>query len=94
MVGGLHMIFEYNPSGVCSKHYTIDIDENDVIKSVEIIGGCQGNLTGISKIIVGMNIDHVIERFSGINCGFKGTSCPDQISQALQAYKLQRSKHD
>lgn len=81
------MIFEYDPKGVCSMHYTFDIDENDIIKSVKILGGCQGNLSGISKLLVGMNIDHVIERFEGTDCHGKGTSCPDQISKALKAYK-------
>ncbi len=81
------MIFEYVPKGVCSRHYTFDIDENNIIKSLKVEGGCQGNLSGISKLIVGMNIDTVIERFNGTNCGNKGTSCPDQISKALLAYK-------
>lgn len=85
------MIFEYNPSGVCSRHYTFDIDENNIIKSVEIIGGCQGNLAGISKLLVGMNIDNVIERFEGTDCHGKGTSCPDQISRALKSFKEKNS---
>ena len=82
------MIFEYDPKGVCSVHYTFDIDENtDCIKSLKVIGGCQGNLSGISKIVVGMNVDKVIEAFSGTDCRGKGTSCPDQISKALLKYK-------
>lgn len=81
------MIFEYDPKYVCSRHYTFDIDENNVIKSLKVVGGCQGNLSGISKIIVGMNIDQVIKAFEGTNCGGKGTSCPDQIAQALKSYK-------
>lgn len=80
------MIFEYDPKGVCSQHYTFDI-EDDVIKSLKVIGGCQGNLTGISKIVVGMKIDNVIKAFEGTDCHFKGTSCPDQIAKALKAYK-------
>lgn len=80
------MIFEYNPSGVCSRHYTFDI-ENDKIKSLQVIGGCQGNLAGISKIVVGMNIDDVVRAFEGTDCHGKGTSCPDQIARALKAYK-------
>lgn len=80
------MIFEYDPKGVCSIHYTFDID-GDVIKSLKVVGGCQGNLTGISRIIVGMKIDDVIKAFEGVDCHFKGTSCPDQISKALKAYK-------
>ena len=85
------MIFEYNPSGVCSRHYTFDIDENNIIKSVEIIGGCQGNLAGISKLLVGMNIDNVIEKFEGTDCHGKGTSCLDQISRALKSFKEKNS---
>ena len=80
------MIFEYTPHGVCSRHYTFDI-EDDVIKSLEVLGGCQGNLRGISRIVVGMKIDDVINAFSGVDCHGKGTSCPDQISKALKAYK-------
>lgn len=80
------MIFEYDPKGVCSMHYTFDIEDNK-IKSLKVIGGCQGNLAGISRIVVGMNIDDVIKAFEGVDCHSKGTSCPDQISKALKAYK-------
>ena len=80
------MKFEYNPQGVCSRHYTFDI-EDDVIKSVEIIGGCKGNLSGISKLIKGMNINDVIEKLEGTTCGSNPTSCPDQIAKALRARK-------
>lgn len=61
-----------------------DIDENRIIKNVKIIGGCPGNLLGISKILVDMSIKDVIERFDGVKCGNKPTSCPDQIAQALK----------
>lgn len=81
------MIFEFNPRGVCSRHYTFDIDENNIIKSIDIIGGCNGNLKGITNLITGMNIDDVISKFEGINCSGKGTSCPDQISKALKQFK-------
>lgn len=80
------MIFEYDPKGVCSRHYTFEIEDN-IIKSLKVIGGCNGNLSGISKIIVGMNIDKVIDSFLDIDCGGKGTSCPDQIAKALLHYK-------
>ncbi len=80
------MKFEYRPSGVCSQFYTFDIEEN-IIKSLDVIGGCQGNLRGISRIVVGMNIDDVIKAFEGVDCHGKGTSCPDQISRALKAFK-------
>ena len=82
------MKFEYIPSGVCSQHYTFDI-EDDKIRSLEVIGGCPGNLKGISRIVVGMNIDDVISAFEGVQCGSKGTSCPDQLAKALKAYRLQ-----
>ena len=81
------MIFEYDPSGVCSRHYKFNINDEDVIESLVVTGGCQGNLTGISKLVVGMNIDKVIEAFEGTDCHGKGTSCPDQISKALEKYK-------
>lgn len=80
------MKFDYIPKGVCSRHYTIDIEDNK-IKSIEIEGGCNGNLKGISRIITGMDIDRVIEAFENVNCNGRGTSCPDQISKALKAYK-------
>ncbi|MBQ3376253.1 MAG: TIGR03905 family TSCPD domain-containing protein [Erysipelotrichaceae bacterium] len=82
------MIFEYTPKGVCSQHYTFDI-EDDIIQSVVIIGGCPGNLKGISKLITGMNINDVIARLEGTTCGPKDTSCPDQISRALKRYRDQ-----
>lgn len=81
------MIFEYDPSGVCSRHYKFNINDEDVIESLVVTGGCQGNLSGISKLVVGMNIDRVIEAFEGTDCHGKGTSCPDQISKALKKYK-------
>ncbi len=80
------MTFEYTPKGVCSRHYTIEVEDNKV-SSIEIIGGCQGNLAGISKLLKGMDVDEVISRLEGTTCGMKPTSCPDQIAQALKAYK-------
>ena len=80
------MKYEYNPKGTCSKKMILEI-ENEVIKEVEIIGGCPGNLKGISRIIRGMKLDEVIEDFEGVTCGMKSTSCPDQIAQALKQFK-------
>ncbi len=80
------MIFEYVPQGVCSRHFTFDID-GDTINSLVVEGGCQGNLRGISRIVVGMKVDDVIRAFDGVDCNFKGTSCPDQIARALKACK-------
>ena len=80
------MIFEYDPKGVCSRHYTFDID-GDTIRSLKVEGGCEGNLRGISRILVGMKVDDVISAFEGVDCHGRGTSCPDQISRALKAYR-------
>ncbi|MGN1399681.1 MAG: TIGR03905 family TSCPD domain-containing protein [Erysipelotrichaceae bacterium] len=82
------MKFDYAPNGVCSRKFEFEI-ENDVIKSLVVTGGCQGNLAGISKLLVGMNIDEVIDRLQNVCCGMKKTSCPDQIAKALIAYKNQ-----
>ena len=84
------MRFEYKPKGVCSRHYTFEID-GDTIRSLEVEGGCQGNLGGISRIVAGMKVDDVINAFSGVDCHGRGTSCPDQISRALKAYKTEYS---
>ena len=83
-------VIEYTPVGVCSKKIIINID-NDVIENIKIIGGCPGNLLGISKLLQGRNIDEVISDLKGIKCGMKSTSCPDQIAQALISYKNKRS---
>ena len=80
--------FEYTPKGVCSRKMIFDLD-GDVINSVEVIGGCNGNLKGIASLLKGQNVNEIISRLEGITCGPKSTSCPDQIAQALKAYKAQ-----
>lgn len=77
------MVMEYKPSGVCSRKMVIDV-EDGVVKSLEVIGGCHGNLQGISKLVEGMKVEDVISRLEGIRCGFKPTSCPDQLAKALK----------
>ena len=76
------MTYTYIPRGVCSRKMTVEL-EGDTIKSVNIEGGCHGNLQGISRLIVGMKASDAIERMQGIRCGHKPTSCPDQLSMAL-----------
>lgn len=78
--------FEYNPVGVCSRKMKFEI-ENDIIKNIEVIGGCHGNLQGIRSLCIGESIDTVISKLKGIKCGFKTTSCPDQLAVALEQYK-------
>ncbi len=82
------MKYTYNTIGTCSRQIVLDV-ENDVLQSVEFYGGCNGNLKGISSLCTGMQIDDIIEKLEGIRCGFKATSCPDQLAQALKAYKEQ-----
>ncbi len=80
------MEYVYIPEGVCSQKMIFNI-ENNIIKSLKIIGGCAGNTVGLSKMLEGQNIDEVIKRLKGIPCGYRGTSCPDQIATALEKYK-------
>lgn len=75
----------YKTSGVCSKEIEFEI-ENNIIKSVNFIGGCSGNTQGISKLVEGMSVDEVIKRLEGVKCGYRPTSCPDQLAKALKAY--------
>ncbi len=77
---------KYVTLGVCSKEINFDVVENK-IKNVSFIGGCDGNLLGISSLIEGMDINEVISRLKGIQCGSKDTSCPDQLARALEIYK-------
>ncbi len=77
------MVYTYRTQGTCAR--TIDIEiEDGIIKHVEFNGGCAGNTQGIAKIVEGMDARHVVERFEGIRCGFKSTSCPDQLAQAIK----------
>lgn len=78
--------FVYRPQGVCSKEMRFEM-EGDVIRRVVIVGGCPGNLLGISRIMENKRISEVVEAFQGVRCGGKNTSCPDQISKALLAYQ-------
>lgn len=80
------MEFTYRPRGVCAQAMDIQVEDNKLV-SLKVMGGCSGNLQGISKLVVGMDIDEVIRRLEGIRCGFKSTSCPDQLSAALKQYK-------
>ena len=82
------MQFTYKTKGVCSVSILIDIEE-ETIKSVKYTGGCHGNLQGISALVAGMHIDDVIEKLEGIRCGFKNTSCPAQLADALKKYKAE-----
>ena len=77
--------FTYTTRGVCSRSIDITV-ENNVIREVTYHGGCSGNTQGISALVRGMTVEDAIERLSGIRCGFKSTSCPDQLAHALREY--------
>ncbi|MCD3245063.1 TIGR03905 family TSCPD domain-containing protein [Clostridium botulinum C] len=79
-------MYTYNPKGVCSKEISFEI-ENNKLKNISFVGGCDGNLKGISSLVDGMDIDTVIKKLRGINCRCKGTSCPDQLAKALEEIK-------
>mgnify|MGYP004503343377 FL=1 len=77
------MTYTFTPHGVCSRRMTVEL-EDGIIRNVQVEGGCNGNLQGISRLVVGMKATDAIERMKGISCGGKGTSCPDQLSKALE----------
>ena len=77
------MVYTYRPKGVCAQMMKIEL-EDGVIKEVQVLGGCNGNLQGISALVRGMRAEDAIERMKGIRCGFKKTSCPDQLATALE----------
>lgn len=80
------MEYRYEPEGVCSHEMIIEV-EGDTIKKVAIEGGCAGNTVGVSRLVEGMKIEEAIKRLKGIQCGYKGTSCPDQLARALEEIK-------
>ncbi|MBQ8894967.1 MAG: TIGR03905 family TSCPD domain-containing protein [Clostridia bacterium] len=77
----------YQTRGTCSRSITFDVTEEGTLHNVRFEGGCNGNLQGISALVEGMPVEEAIQRLSGICCGFKGTSCPDQLAQALIEYQ-------
>ena len=79
--------FSFPNSGTCSKQTNFVLNDDHTIASMEVIGGCNGNLKGIGKLVEGMDVDDVIARIEGVKCGMKSTSCPDQLAQALKAAK-------
>ena len=75
---------KYQTKGTCSTSIDIEL-ENGIVQSVSFTGGCNGNLQGISKLVAGMDAKEAIQRLKGIRCGYKSTSCPDQLAQALES---------
>ena len=80
----------YKTSGTCSSAINLEV-EGDIIKSGSFTGGCNGNLQGISRLVEGMKVEDAISRLKGIRCGFKNTSCPDQLARALESLEAAKS---
>lgn len=76
-------MYSYKTKGVCAREIKFELD-GDTVKSVKFEGGCNGNTKGIAALVEGMKVDEVIDRLEGTKCGFKGTSCPDQLAKALR----------
>lgn len=75
--------YTYKPTGVCSRKITVQLTDDNIISSVTFEGGCSGNTQGVAALVVGMTADEAIRRLSGIRCGPRPTSCPDQLAHAL-----------
>lgn len=81
---------KFKTSGVCSVYINFDVIDNKVC-NVRYEGGCSGNTQGVAALVEGMDIDEAISRMQGIKCGFKSTSCPDQLATALKQYKAENA---
>ena len=86
------MIIDYRPRGVCSREMRVELDDQGVIQKMEALGGCSGNLQGISALVVGMTAEEAVHRLKGIRCGAKSTSCPDQLACGLEAWLNQQKQ--
>lgn len=86
------MTYEYKTNGTCSSRITFDLD-GDIVRNVKFTGGCNGNLKGISSIVDGMKVEDIEKKLGGITCGFKNTSCPDQLAKAVsEAYAKEKAE--
>ena len=79
------MRYSFRPQGVCSREMTVELDDQGIIRSFSADGGCSGNLLGISALVEGMTAQEAIQRLTGIHCGPRSTSCPDQLARGLEA---------
>lgn len=78
------MTYTFQPRGVCSRAMSVEVDDEGIIRELQVLGGCNGNLQGISRLVEGMKAEDAIARLKGIDCGGKGTSCPDQFARGLE----------
>ena len=89
----MKQVIQYRTQGTCCQLMQVEIEDN-IIKNVDFYGGCNGNLKGIKSLITGMQIEDVIAKLSGICCGDKPTSCPDQLAKCLIAYSKEAALHN
>lgn len=86
--------YSYKTSGTCSREIHFELDDENKLRNVGFVGGCNGNLQGVSKLIEGMDAEEVVKRCGGIRCGFKETSCPDQLSRAIKKALAERGAEE
>lgn len=86
------MVYKFYPQGVCSKEMYVELNEENVIQNLTVVGGCNGNLQGISSLVQGLSAEEVISRLKGIQCGPKMTSCPDQLACGLERILEEQNK--
>lgn len=84
--------YTYYPQGTCSSRIDFVIDDEDIVSDVQFTGGCNGNLQGISVLVRGMKVEDVVKKLHGIRCGYKNTSCPDQLARALSEAMTSETK--
>ncbi len=85
------MTYQFRPEGVCSRLFNIDVDDNGIVRHVDVVGGCSGNLQGLCRLMEGRPASELAETLKGIRCGVKMTSCPDQMSKAMGEIAKQNS---
>ena len=86
------MTYTFQPQGVCSRAMSVEVDDEGIIRKLQVLGGCNGNLQGISRLVEGMEAEDAIARLKGIDCGGKGTSCPDQFARGLEKAMVEKTK--
>ena len=84
------MTYTFRPRGVCSQQMQVEVDDQGIIRELQVLGGCSGNLQGIASLVQGMPAQEAIRRLKGIHCGFKPTSCPDQLARGLEPILAQK----
>ena len=78
------MTYTFHPRGVCAQAMRVEVDDQGMIQKLEVVGGCSGNTQGVSRLVEGMPAEEAVRRLSGIRCGMKATSCPDQLARAIR----------